>query len=431
MNLHRETGDAACPRVMIVANYTADSRTSNNRFNDLASRLAARGARVELVTSRFSHFQKAARTDDLGETGYAITRLDEPGYSRNISPARLRSQARFGREVARYLDSLDAPPDLIVAAAPPPGVAAACVRYAGRAGVPCALDIQDLWPEAFGMVMDHPHLIDIVFHGMRRDSRVAYRTADLVFGVSCTYTDSAVRHGADPAATRVVYLGTDLTAFDVHAGSSEPPAFAASGRPVVGPVIGYAGGLSDSYDIPVVIDALAILARADTLPEIPTLVVMGDGARRSGFEEHARDRGVDVRFTGNLAYPEMVRTLAACEIAVNPIVAGSAGSVLNKAGDYAAAGLPVVNSQESAEYRGLLERYRAGISGDAGDPRQMAAAIRRLVMDPELRRSMARGSRRMGEELFDRSVTYESMIDELVGLIGRAPGRHAAGRAAG
>jgi len=422
MNRHRADVPAPRLRVMIVANYSADALTSNNRFNDLAGRFAARGAEVELVTSRFSHARKVVRTEELGQIGYTLTRLHEPGYAKNISLARLRSQAGFAREVARHLDSLPEPPDLILAATPPPGVAEACGRYAGRTGTPFAIDIQDLWPEAFTMVARVPGFVDLAFSRMRRRSRAAYRCADRIVAVSRTYVDAAVRDGADPARTRVIHLGTDLGRFDEHARAPIPPAFAASG-PVTQPVIGYAGGLSDSYDLPLVIDALEILSRDPAAPPAPTLVVMGDGARRADFEAHAARTDLDVRFTGALPYAEMVRTLAACRIAVNPIVPGSAGSVLNKAGDYAAAGLPVVSSQESPEYRDLLEEHGAGISCAPRDAPQMAEALRRLAEDPQLCASLGAGSRRMAEEIFDRAVTYEAMIDDLLALIAERGGR--------
>ncbi|MFC0672806.1 glycosyltransferase family 4 protein [Brachybacterium hainanense] len=422
MSSHPAGRPPAILRVMIVANYSADAITSNNRFNDLARRFAARGADVELVTSRFSHARKVPRTDGFGPTPYTLTRLHEPGYARNISPARLRSQAVFAREVTHHLDGLAAPPDLLLAAAPPPAVAAACGRYARRTGCTFAIDVQDLWPEAFAMVARFPRLIGLAFSGMRRLSREAYTSAHRVIGVSRTYTEAAVRDGADPARTRVVLLGTDLGGFDAHADAPMPPLLTAAG-PLSPPVIGYAGGLSDSYDLGLVIDALALLHAAPDAPPRPTLLVMGDGARREEFTDRARRAGVDARFTGNLPYAQMARGLAACEIAVNPIVAGSAGSILNKAGDYAAAGLPVVSSQESPEYRELLAAHGAGISCAPGDAPAMAEALGRLLRDPGLRSRLGRGSRRMGEELFDRAVTYEAMIDDLLEAVHETRGR--------
>ena len=40
-----------------------------------------------------------------------------------------------------------------------------------------------------------------------------------------------------------------------------------------------------------------------------------------------------------MSYEDMVQTLVQCDIAVNPIIKGAAQSIINKVGDYAAAGL--------------------------------------------------------------------------------------------
>ena len=80
------------------------------------------------------------------------------------------------------------------------------------------------------------------------------------------------------------------------------------------------------------------------------------------FEKYAKDNNVNSEFLGRLDYEEMVGYLCACNIAVNPISKGAAQSIINKVGDYAAAGLPVINTQESVEYRKLVEDYQIGFN---------------------------------------------------------------------
>ena len=77
---------------------------------------------------------------------------------------------------------------------------------------------------------------------------------------------------------------------------------------------------------------------------------MGDGPLKSKFELYAKSSGINVDFKGKLEYSQMAKYLNKSDICVNPIVKGSAGSIINKVGDYAAAGIPVVNTQDSLEY---------------------------------------------------------------------------------
>ena len=133
---------------------------------------------------------------------------------------------------------------------------------------------------------------------------------------------------------------------------------------------------------------------------------MGDGALRTAFTEYAKEKGVNAEFTGKLIYPQMVERLLQCDIAVNPIRKDSAGSILNKVGDYAMAGLPVINTQECLEYQNLLNQYQAGINCDSENIIDIKNAIECLMHDSDLRVLMGRNSRRMAEELFDREKTY-------------------------
>ena len=110
----------------------------------------------------------------------------------------------------------------------------------------------------------------------------------------------------------------------------------------------------------------------------------------------------------------MAERLKQCDIAVNPIRSGSAGSIINKVGDYAMAGLPVVNTQECPEYRNLLEQYCAGINCKCEDSDEISAAILKLSDDSELRTEMAKNSRKLGLEMFDRRNSYRKITDVIL-----------------
>ena len=169
-------------------------------------------------------------------------------------------------------------------------------------------------------------------------------------------------------------------------------------------IIVYIGSLSNSYDIPLVIDAIKKLNGSIQVK----LLVMGDGDLRSKFEEYARNSGIDYFFSGAVPYPEMVANLVKCDVAVNPIKPGSAGSVINKVGDYAMAGLPVINTQESLEYRELLEKYHAGISCNTVD--EIAQAIKSFHDDRHLLESSAEGAGKLSEN-FDRMNSYKKIVN--------------------
>lgn len=394
--------------VLIVANFASTDGSRNCRFNDLARRLSGLGAAVELVTSNFEHDDHTFRDAPVSPDGYKLTLVHERGYSKNISVRRLISQYTFGKNLEKYLAARDSVPDVIYCAMPSPDAARVCAQYAKQHGIPFVVDIQDLWPEAFGMRFRAPRLIKTLFHGMTRASRTAYEQADLVVGVSQTYVSHAERTVGKTLPTSVVYLGASLQP------SEEAADLKGDDRSSKNIRIAYAGTLSHSYDLPTVIDAMELLGSERTQSASLELVVLGDGPMRTDFEDYARQKNVQATFFGRLPYPDMLAELRSSDIAVNPIVAGSAGSVLNKVGDYAAAGIPVVNTQESPEYRELLDRYEAGLNCATGDSTQVATALRELVNDPVRRAQLGRNNRRMAEEIFDREKTYAELAEKII-----------------
>ena len=80
-----------------------------------------------------------------------------------------------------------------------------------------------------------------------------------------------------------------------------------------------------------VIDALAIMK--DKNEEVPYFVIMGDGVKKEEFELYTKQKEVECLFTGKLEYADMCSVLCKGDIVVNPIIASSPASIINKHGD--------------------------------------------------------------------------------------------------
>lgn len=392
--------------IVIVANFVAGLQgQDNNRFSYLAG-LLSKVADVELVTSDFHHASKSKRTGDYSKFPFRVTLLEEPGYPKNVCLQRFRSHAVFGQNVAKYLRERKKP-DLIYAAVPSLDAAKAAADYAKENNVRFIVDIQDLWPEAFKMVFHLPVISDLIFAPMNRTANAIYAQADEIVAVSGTYCQRAKRVNTKDADTHTVFLGTRLADFDANVNCYERPE-----KPGDELWLAYCGTLGASYDLTCVLDALALIRQRGLTP--PKFVVMGDGPRKAEFEGYAQGRELDVWFTGRLPYAEMCGLLCACDMTVNPIVKGSAGSIINKHADYAASGLPVLNTQESPEYRDLVDEYRMGFNCENGNAADLAEKLMTLVADRSLRAEMGRSARRCAEERFDREWSYQSIVDLLI-----------------
>ena len=94
--------------------------------------------------------------------------------------------------------------------------------------------------------------------------------------------------------------------------------------------------------------------------------------------------------------------------------------------DYTAAGLPVVNSL-GGEVGDVIRENRIGLQYDAGDPRDLLAALENLTGDPSLRDEIARNSFDIGMR-YDQHAQYAKLV-EIVDKVcsGRKAGAAAAG----
>ncbi|WP_028392019.1 glycosyltransferase family 4 protein [Bacillus cihuensis] len=394
--------------ILIVAHFThVPGEKGNGRFSYILNMLADYNHSVELVTTDFSHETKKHRMvngQQLEQMKYKLTMLHEDGYQKNVSLKRFYSHYVFGKNLNSYLKRRKKP-DIIYCAVPSLDVAYAAAKYAKENRIKFIIDIQDIWPEAFKMVFNIPVVSNLLYYPMNKKANYIYRTADEVIAVSETYKSRALTVN-NKCKGLSVFLGTDLAYFDKVSQEN------LVSKPLDEIWLAYIGTLGHSYDINLVIDALSNL-KDKGINKIK-FIVMGDGPLMSRFQEYAIVKGVNAEFTGRLNYEKMVGILKSCDIAVNPIRSNSAGSIINKVGDYAAAGLPVINTQESQEYRELISKYNAGVNCENGNPINLAENLLFLFKDSKLRKKMGKNNRELAEEKFDRNITYQKIIPKIL-----------------
>lgn len=387
--------------VLIIAHFITEFvKDGTSRFVYLAERLSETH-QVEIVTSKFDHISKKQRLAKKYDLKTKITLLDEPTYKKNVCLQRFISHHSFGKQVKKYLESRKKP-DIIYCAVPSLDCAYYAAKYAQKNKIKFIIDVQDLWPEAFKMVLNVPVLSDAVFSPMNCKANYIYSCADVIVGVSETYCKRASAVNPKNAKCIPVFLGTKLDLFDQYVLENKVQ------RTDNKFVIGYCGTLGHSYDIKCVLDAMIVLR--DKGQNDISFWIMGDGPLREEFENYATEHHLDVVFYGRIPYPQMCGRLASCNLCVNPISKGAAQSIINKHGDYAATGLPVINTQSNPEYRSLIEKYRCGINCECSASECVAEAIQYLMDHREECVIMGKESRTLAEKMFDRTYSYKRII---------------------
>lgn len=391
-------------KILIIANFTSlPWEGSNSRFNYIINKITTKKNKVELITSNFQHEKKLHRNVEkskLNNLKYKITMLEEPGYSKNVSLKRFYSHYILSQNLKKYLRKISKP-DVIYCSIPSIDFAYEAAKYARKNNIKFIIDIQDLWPEAFKMVLKLPIINDIVFLPTTIKANYVYKTANDIIAVSETYVNRAVKVNKKYDKKASVYLGTDLNYFDKYKLRK---------RTTKKVILVYIGTLGHSYNIIDVIKAINLLNNKGY--NNLEFKILGDGPLLTNLKDSAKKLNVNAIFLGRLPYEEMIKELSCCDIAINPIMKGAAQSIINKVGDYAAAGLPVISTQECLEYRNLVNEKQIGLNCD-NDPKDIAEKIELLINNKELRKKMGLNNRKLAEEKFDRNKTYKEISDTI------------------
>jgi glycosyltransferase involved in cell wall biosynthesis len=407
------------------------------RYWSLARVLVARGHDVTWWTATWSHRRKAIRTAPLGireDEGFAVRLVATRPYDKNVSLARLASHKDFARTFERLANEgvssgQLARPDIILASLPPLESPEAGLRLARKLDATFILDVQDLWPETFERLLPGPALLrrlvaPLLLGNMAGRRQALVAGADALAATTATY--AATAYAAAPADTprHICPVGAYVDEFPrpPHAMEQIPaPAAATSGeQPAViqglfgggaaaGPVeCVYAGSLEAGQDI----EILPAVARQLSAKGISaTIHVAGTGRHEAMLKRAAAAEGsCRLVVHGLLPRRDYVALLGRCQAGLVCVKPESMVALPNKACDYAAAGLALVNSLPG-ELQAMLDRFGAGVAYTAGDAASLAAAIASLAADRKRLASMRQAARRMAERELDREKTYATFAD--------------------
>ncbi|GAA4556718.1 glycosyltransferase family 4 protein [Pseudonocardia xishanensis] len=186
----------------------------------------------------------------------------------------------------------------------------------------------------------------------------------------------------------------------------------------------YLGRLSDPKGLPTLMRAWDSLAAAGGIG-VP-LVLAGGGELEESARRWARGRA-DVRFLGLQDDAGCRRLTAAASAVVLPSTTRETfGLVVVEA---MATGVPVVASRLGALAE-LVVEGRTGLLHEPGDPASLADALRTVVTDRDLNRSLGSGGRRRYEEAFTPAVGLEALVSGYREVIAASSPRERLGRPA-
>jgi glycosyltransferase involved in cell wall biosynthesis len=260
------------------------------------------------------------------------------------------------------------------------------------------------------------------FHGrplLQRASGLIGEAADRLLPARAGFTvavspeleQELVRRGHPASRIRCITPGIDLGAPDRRGGSAaRSPRRAPLGLDERAEVVGYAGNLDRYQGLEDLLDAMAIVCA--TRPEAVLLVVTASdpGPLREAAALRGIERKVCIR-----PHPkelcDVLDVLAATDLCVAPRVLPGGFPV--KLLSYLAAGRPVVATRSAAAG---LELDEVALVVPDRSPGLLAAAIARLLRDPEARTRMGQHGRRLAETRFSWERATDALEEVLASL---------------
>ncbi|KMZ53284.1 glycosyltransferase family 4 protein [Dorea sp. D27] len=398
---------------VITMGVKLDDENGYTRFRFLPEFLVEKGYEVDLITSSFQHWAKEQRNiKDINKGNYPfrLRFIEEPGYKKNIDLRRIRSHRIAAKNLRKMLE-LDGNYDLIYCEIPPNDVALSAAEYANERGIPFVVDVNDLWPEAMQMVIDIPIISNLLFYPLLRDAEKVYKLCSGVIGTSDEYAGRPFQRNSKDIPKETVYVGNEISAFDDGAKANMQEVNKGSDEFWVT----YAGTIGTSYDIRTMVQAADELKKRGYSDIY--FKILGGGPLKVELENYAKSLTGNVEFAGYVPYEKMAAYLKKSDILVNSFVKKAPQSIVNKIGDYLAAGKPMINTCSSDEFKNKVLSDGFGINIEAEDKKALADAILGLYNNQEERELMGRKAREVAEEQFDRPNSYNKIVKLISELI--------------
>ena len=363
-----------------------------------------------LLTSDFNHYKKEQRNIEEFKRAYpqyadGIEFIRTSTYKKNISIKRYFTEKEWTRKVKEWFMQNAGNVDVVMLSMPDMNTILAIRGICEKNNIEMIIDVRDLRPEAFRVIVKNEMLYNILFYLMKKKANRAYSCADKLFAVSEEYLERALQVNKKATLRKAIYIGAALKKFDI--GVQKYSDEISKGNEIW---ITYAGTLGESYDLYTVIDAASKIK--DSGKTNIKFMLLGQGPDEASLREYAKSVGADnVEFVGFVEYEKMAAYLNKSDITINAIKKRGSQSIINKVADYFAAGIPMLNGCICKEQMQMVEKYKVGINYEPENEDSLIKAINELLENPGKCKLFGRNARKLAEQQFDRDYSYLEIIN--------------------
>ena len=367
------------------------------------------GYDVTLVTTDFNHYAKKKRDVTKFRREYPeysdIIILPAIPYTKNISIKRWLSGMVYKRTFMKWFKQNCHNYDLVYTNMPGAETNIAMSKVCKKHNVKMIVDVRDLRPEVFRVLLKKEWLYKIVTYKMKLDADKAYDIADELLAVSNEYLQrglNANNHCRNPKAIYIgaildkFYNGIEKYASGIHKPDGEIWAT-------------YAGTLGTTYDLYTLMDVAKSLQNKGY--KKLRFKILGQGPEAEPLKRYVQTKEVEnVDFIGFVDYEMMAAYLSKSDMTINSLKARASQSIINKVADYFAAGIPILNGSLCKEMRDLVDDYKTGVNFEPENVESLEKAILYIVNNPEKSKEYGINAKALALEKFDRKTSDLEII---------------------
>lgn len=367
------------------------------------------GYDVTLVTSDFNHYAKTKRDVAKFRREYPdysdVVILPAIPYSKNISIKRWISGLVYRRTLMKWFKQNYSKYDVVYTNMPGADTNIAMSKVCKKNNIKMIVDVRDLRPEVFRVLLKKDWLYKLVTFKMKLDADKAYNTADELLAVSNEYLQrglSANNHCRNPKAVYIgaildkFYKGIEKYASGIHKPEGEIWAT-------------YAGTLGNTYDLYTLIDVAKSLQ--DDGYKGLRFKILGQGPEDKPLKLYAKTKHVEnVDFIGFVDYEMMAAYLSKSDMTINSLKARASQSIINKVADYFAAGIPILNGSLCKEMQDLVDDNKVGVNFEPENIESLKNAILYIINNPEKSKEFGENAKSLALKKFDRKTSYLEII---------------------
>lgn len=369
-----------------------------------------------LLTSDFNHYKKQERDIEkfkLEHPDYAedIVFVHTITYKKNISFNRYLAELCWTKAVKKWFQNNAKDIDAVMLSMPDMNTILAIKDICEFYNIEMIIDVRDLRPEAFRVLVKNEILYEILFNSMKRKADRAYACADKLFAVSNEYLSRGASANKKAKVKKVVYIGAILNLFDE--GVKKYSHKIKKSKDEIW--LTYAGTLGESYDLTTCIDAVKKIKDAGKYNI--KFMVLGQGPDADALKKYAVDIGAtNVEFVGFVEYGKMAAYLSKSDISINAIKKRGSQSIINKVADYFAAGIPMLNGCVCKEQQEMVNQYAVGLNYEPENVDSLVDKLQVLLDNPERREQYGKNARKLALDKFDREHSYYEIINEIYNI---------------